>query len=128
MLTPRGEWLFRHFGFLSVTLSHYEVERAQNSWNVRDHVVNEEVGKNREVYEGRSSDFQPVRDPSSLGVDVESQLTLGVLGAKINLAFRSLYSLCGNDKMVNEFLHFHHNFFFVRKTTFGVYNIDWTIR
>lgn len=69
--SPR-EWLFRHFGFSSVTLSHYEVERAQNSWNVRDHVVNEEVGKNREVYEGRSSDFQPVRDPSSLGINVES--------------------------------------------------------
>jgi hypothetical protein len=50
---------------LAVTLAHYEVERAENCWDVRNHVAFEEVGTDTKVDERRGANLEPIRDSAA---------------------------------------------------------------
>ena len=65
----------------------------------------QELGNNAQVDEGRRADLEAVRNPSALAVDVEAELSLGILRAEVDLATRGIDPLGGDDEVVDELFH-----------------------
>src|ERR1043166_9991083 len=71
---------------LAVGLPHDKIQRAENRDHVATHMAGQEVREHAQVHKRGRANLQPVRRPSSLAVDVKSQLALGIFGAEINFA------------------------------------------
>ena len=68
-------------------------------------MAGEELRDDAEIDEGRASDLETVGNAATLAVDVEAELTLGVLRAEVDLAGGGVDALGGDDEVVDELLH-----------------------
>lgn len=83
-----------------------------------------ELRADGEVAEGGAADFEAVRDAAACGVDVEAEFAFGVFCSEIDFAFGGIEALGGDDEMVDELLHRHHDIFLFRENSFGVGEVD----
>ena len=109
---------------LAVTLAHYEIERAKNGWDVRNHVSFKEVGTDAKVDERWGANLEPIRDSAAFRVNVEAELPFGVFSGKINLALWGLNPLGRDNEMVDKFLHGHEHPLFVMESGLRVAHVD----
>ncbi len=63
-------------------------------------------------------------DAAAFATDVEAEFAFGVFGTEIDFSRRGIDSLGGDDEVVNELLHFGHDFFLIGKDVFFVSDID----
>ena len=109
---------------LPVALPHNKVYRAKNCYHVADHVTRQDLWQNTDIDETRGPNFQAIRNTAALAADIKTQLSLGILRAKVDLADWRVNALRHQYEMVNELLHFGEDVNFWRKRLLGIDIID----
>src|SRR3954463_10138198 len=84
--------------------------------------------QNTEIHERGSADLQPMGRAATATINVETELTLGILRTKVNFTRRRVHALGHENEMVDQLLHLREHLLLFGQHGFVVRDVNGPIR